>query len=113
MIRNNSSYTTGEISRLANSKMRRTLSDELENCGKPKEKISKTRTQKCDYYFYAEEEHIGKLAGMEMANSRWVIIQDEILKNDQCLKEIGRDVASDILDHLLDQLIINDFLVLE
>lgn len=101
---------TGNISRLANSKMRRTLSEELENCGKSnekklmnsgcsvEEKLSRIRHRHPEKW-----DEIGKLAAREMVEWGWV--HDEVSKNQLCLKEIGRDFASQILDLLLDDLL--------
>ncbi|KAK4412460.1 hypothetical protein Salat_2893100 [Sesamum alatum] len=98
---------SGNISRLANSKMRRTLCEELENCGKSNEK--KLMNSGCVELIRIWRRHpekwdeVGKLAAMEMVESSWV--HDEIRKNKHYYKEIGRDFASQILHHLLDELL--------
>ncbi|KAI3461664.1 hypothetical protein Pfo_018327 [Paulownia fortunei] len=106
---------SGDISRLASSKMRRTLSEELENCGKSKEKRlinsgfdereKHSRLRNRHQNYAGKWDEIGELAAKEMIKSSWV--HDEISKNQHHFKEIGRDLASKILDQLMDELLIN------
>ncbi|KAL2238331.1 uncharacterized protein LOC105163998 [Sesamum indicum] len=94
---------SGNISRLANSKMRRTLSEELENCGKSNEKKLMNSDSRIWHRHQEKWDEIGKLAAMEMVESSWV--HDEIRKSKHYYKEIGRDFASQILHRLLDELL--------
>ncbi|XP_057772485.1 uncharacterized protein LOC130992040 [Salvia miltiorrhiza] len=105
------SVCSGEVSRLANSKTRRPLSEELESCG---DSVSNKRveqegeevvTSRPNHAAAAKLGGIGKLAAVETVRSTW--LHNEILQNKQCLLEIGRDVASNIFDHLLEELVIN------
>lgn len=95
--------------------MRRPLSDELENCGNSREKRlinngngkqeKLSRLLRNRYQNYAETwEEIGKLAATEMIKSSWV--HHEISKDQHYFMEIGRDLASNILDQLLDELLL-------
>ncbi|KAL0370698.1 UNVERIFIED_CONTAM: hypothetical protein Sangu_0387900 [Sesamum angustifolium] len=95
--------SSGNISRLGNSKMRRTLCEELENCGKSNEKKLIDRDSRIWHRDQEKWDEIGKLAAMEMVESSWV--DHEISKNKHYYKEIGRDFASQILHHLLDELL--------
>ncbi|KAG8363014.1 hypothetical protein BUALT_BualtUnG0013600 [Buddleja alternifolia] len=103
----------GGISRLSNSKLRRTLCEELENCRKLKEKKLINQEQKHNrlrnmHQNYDEKwDEIVKLAGREMVKSSWV--RDEISINHVYLKEIGRDVASEMLDQLIIELLLDNF----
>ncbi|KAL1541071.1 hypothetical protein AAHA92_25335 [Salvia divinorum] len=107
------SVSSGEISRLANSKTRRPLSEELESCGESNGKLSNDSVEQEDENmvrrsysnYYANFGGIGKLAAMEIVRSSW--LHDELLTNKHCVLEIGRDVASNIFDHLLEELLIN------
>ncbi|KAK6145249.1 hypothetical protein DH2020_022069 [Rehmannia glutinosa] len=104
------------VSRLANSRMRRTLSEDLENCEKSKEKrallinnngfgkkekLSRLRRSLKQNVYH----EIGELATMEVMNLSW--LDDEISRNKLHLNEIGTDLASKILHQLLDELLIN------
>ncbi|KZV53574.1 hypothetical protein F511_27298 [Dorcoceras hygrometricum] len=103
--------TAEEISRLKNSRLRRTLCEELENCTKPNEKTlsiskcyghirpkSKVRAEK---WFETRE-----LAEHEMIHSSWVC--NGMSKNrDDYFQEIGKDLSSQVLDQLLLELIVN------
>ncbi|XP_073270298.1 uncharacterized protein [Primulina huaijiensis] len=100
------SHSSEDISRLKNSKLRRTLSEELENCTNHKERTlfinkssrSKVRAEK---WFETRE-----LAEHEMIKSSWVC--DGMSKNrHEHFQEIGKDVSSQILDQLLLEFIIN------
>lgn len=100
-----------EISRLANSKLRRPLSEELDSCGDSKQTImldgldleggNLVRLR----HNYSNE--VGKMAAMDMISSSW--LHEEILQNKHCFMEIGRDIASNVFDHLLEELVINFF----
>ncbi|KAL0434714.1 UNVERIFIED_CONTAM: hypothetical protein Sradi_0179300 [Sesamum radiatum] len=94
---------SGNISRLGNSKMRRTLCEELENCGKSNEKKLMNSDIRMWHRHQEKWDEIGKLAAVEMVESSW--IHDEIRKNKHYFKDIGRDFASQILHHLLDELL--------
>lgn len=96
---------TGDISRLANSKMRRTLSEELENCGNKSEEKKLINSgfeklRKIDQNCAEKWEEICKLAGVELIKSKW--LDDKVSKDEHNVKEIGREIASCILDQLLD-----------
>ncbi|XP_073060054.1 uncharacterized protein [Primulina eburnea] len=100
------SHSSEDISRLKNSKLRRTLSEELENCTNPKEKTfffnksprSKVRAEK---WFETRE-----LAEHEIIKSSWVC--DGMSKNHhEHFQEIGKDLTSQILNQLLLEFIIN------
>ncbi|XP_047956934.1 uncharacterized protein LOC125202558 [Salvia hispanica] len=107
------SVSSGEISRLANSKTRRPLSEELESCGESNGKLSNDRVEREEENmvrrsysnYYANIGGIGKLAAMEIVRTSW--LHDGLLTNKHCVLEIGRDVASSILDHLLEELLTN------
>ncbi|KAL8516371.1 hypothetical protein ACS0TY_014865 [Phlomoides rotata] len=93
--------SSGEISRLTNSKLRRPLSDDLENCGNSREKNVINNVQN-----YGEIwEEMGELAGMEMIKSSW--LGEEMSKNGNCLMEMGRDLELCILDQLLNEMLTN------
>ncbi|PIN25441.1 hypothetical protein CDL12_01807 [Handroanthus impetiginosus] len=103
---------SGDNSRFSNSKLRRTLSEELDNCGNSKDKgfinngYGGQIKLGSKHQIYAENlDQISRLAAKEMINSRWVY--EEISKNQHYFREIGRDISSEILDLLLDELLIN------
>ncbi|KAL3829055.1 hypothetical protein ACJIZ3_017857 [Penstemon smallii] len=100
--------TSGNISRLANSKLRRTLSEELENFRKSikdGEEKKHTRLMNRNQNYAEIWDKIGSLAAREMIKSSW--LEAQISKNHIHFKEIGRDIASEILQQLLDELLIN------
>lgn len=103
-----------EDSRLANSKSRRTLSDELEslkseerrqimNDGGGHEEEKQTRVRNCEPKCPEKWDGISKLAAMDVFKSSW--FESGVSKNYH-LEEIGRDLASGILDHLLSEMLI-------
>lgn len=87
---------TGEVSRLGNSKLRRPLSEELDNCGEKKVMNSFQN----DYAGIWEE--MGEMAGTEMMKSSWLEQQGNCL-----MEEIGRDVELMILHQLLNEMLTN------
>ncbi|XP_075499492.1 uncharacterized protein LOC142537907 isoform X2 [Primulina tabacum] len=99
------SHRSEDISRLKNSKLRRTLSEELENCTNPKEKTlfinkSPRSNVRAEKWFETRE-----LAELEMIKSSWVC--DGMSKNHhEHFQEIGKDLTSQILDQLLLEFII-------
>ncbi|KAH6836645.1 hypothetical protein C2S53_005264 [Perilla frutescens var. hirtella] len=109
------SDSPGEISRLANSKMRRPLSEELESCGDSNGKIMldgldleggyRVKSRRRDRNYAEKLDEVGKLAATETMRSSW--LYDEIWKNKHCFMEIGREIASNIFDHLFEELVID------
>lgn len=93
---------------MANSKLRRPLSEELDNCGDSKQTIMLDGLDLEEgnlvrlRHNYSD---VGKMAAMDMMRSS--CLHEEILQNKHCFMEIGRDIASNIFDHLLEELVIN------
>ncbi|KAL7124734.1 hypothetical protein ABFS83_14G068900 [Erythranthe nasuta] len=106
------SVSSGDTSRLSNSKMRRTLSEELDSCGNSKEKKvinngfceEEEKLRSRDKNYAEKWDELGKLAAIEIIKLSWV--QNEISKDENIVKEIGNDLASTILDQLLDELLL-------
>ncbi|KAL9140912.1 hypothetical protein ABFS82_14G068800 [Erythranthe guttata] len=106
------SASSGDTSRLLNSKMRRTLSEELDSCGNSKEKKvinngfceEEEKLRNRDKNYAEKWEELGKVAAIEIIKLSWV--QNEISIDENIVKEIGNDLASTILDQLLDELLI-------
>ncbi|GER28063.1 AMP-dependent synthetase and ligase family protein [Striga asiatica] len=93
-------------SRMSNLRMRRTLSEELERCEKSGKKLAVGEEKLRNRY---EISVCGgkwkEIIGEEVIKMRWV--GDEILRNKEHMKEIGRDLSCEILDQLLDDLLIS------
>ncbi|KAL2485948.1 VARLMGL domain-containing protein [Abeliophyllum distichum] len=94
---------SGQVSRLANSKFRRTLSEELENY----RKSEKRRLIRNDYDPKRSKEkwiEVCQLVERETSQSNWIF--KEILKADD-FQEIERYLALQILDQMLAELLNN------
>lgn len=97
---------------MANSKLRRPLSEELDNCRDSKQKITLDGLDleggnlvRLRHNYSERLDEVGKMAAMDTMRSSW--LHEEILQNKHCFNEIGRDIASNVFDHLLEELVIN------
>lgn len=86
------------------------MSEELQSCedpkdGDPVEGVDVVKSVKTKPVYGGKLGEIGRMAATETTGSKWM--HEEVLRKKHYVMEIERDIASSILDRLLEELVIN------